>query len=1382
MASQQHSLPPDVQENIVHNIQKIFPNYVDKKIIRAVLNRECWDLEKSLAFLKSSVNSFNENPNNPRKTENRLKKLNQPKQHPKKNKMDNSNISTSGPNKPPELLKNFKKKTRSKPNAKPQNCEKPKGDSLVQGDWVLVSEHGSQASKVQDTSKDKSKSFPPENKPQINDKRSAKRKQMMQHYELIKQFGEPLNRISAYINEGIKVMILLRGCSGSGKTTYANQLLKKHGAKYHQSHVFSADNYFVNKEGKYIFNYDLLQNAHTWNQKLVRLAVTEGRSPIFVDNTNTRLWEMKDYAIMAVEFGYILETLEPPTPWFFNEDQLFRKTLHNVPRETIKKMLDRYEANVSGEDVLRALKLNYGSVAPPQFVIAGLDQPISKKHSKIYNERLESSNNVQNKSVSKSKSTKPSDSPQFRPSKSTENLDNSHRLSSFNFKPFGNMPVQENNPARFGRPGPFVPNSNPAPSHFFGPGNSTIQNHQVHYPPQFYGPNNGPYMTAAVPNVFNSQFVNRNFIPNAPPSEFYQPTNRSSEPRLDNASGNKMVAENIMDTTPPYVDDLIDLTVPLNVETISDLKERPSFSREMSSSISLLEGLKIEGEEVLYQSDSESDDEGIEDEEEDDEESCVEDTSGSVSDGGEESSTSYTTALTTVEPASSEYVIVKDEEILFQKTHEEVTGIKTLEDFRAKTSSTSFSQNFENFLFQYMEDSRNGAKVSDVLQNNTKQEESNLCTEFNQTCKDGKIDKVVDDSSDDAVMSKRVRPTTSLGDWIRKDVNLEKPINFLPKDQRVKLPEEMKKISLMSVSTNTNYLDFETLREVNNGINVENVKVLQGSPFFLRAISNIPFLPATVLMLDKGVMTTNIETSQVLVRDSGIERLALMFPGVARENLEELFDKCQKDIDWTVGLLLDSGQEMSELYSSLEPIECETYDNITYSIENSDVKESDVLFGEIKKQKKRKNDQESNKYKEIQEKIQNNFNLGEIHYSERMKKHIERKHNIHIGAPAGTSNADVPENVVGLEDGIDSQTENSDSEEDGVFMMDSDFIFQLQSRFGGLLRPNMIGEKTVVSIPSSLARQLHSYIMDSILQQIEGEDLFTDSLLEKDEELARSLQEEELKTRGARSLLEIMDEEVALKTTSHKDVNSGKSMASTLSKQLLIERFPRMDPATLALILEDTNHSLHEATCLLSSAGHFQADPNQEPEQREPDAPEPTRNTLSREEAIKQADAYGDVASKLYELRKDCIKKSQDAYREGNSSVALYYSEMARWYMERIEKCNSLAAKAILNGYEGFTTLDLHFLQVSEALNVLDLFVDEVIRGLHESKDKKAIVYIITGRGLHSAGGRPRLKPAVQSRLLKRDLRYVEQNPGMLRVIIPRTAMTSYNREVAVCA
>lgn len=43
MASQQHSLPPDVQENIVHNIQKIFPNYVDKKIIRAVLNRECWD-------------------------------------------------------------------------------------------------------------------------------------------------------------------------------------------------------------------------------------------------------------------------------------------------------------------------------------------------------------------------------------------------------------------------------------------------------------------------------------------------------------------------------------------------------------------------------------------------------------------------------------------------------------------------------------------------------------------------------------------------------------------------------------------------------------------------------------------------------------------------------------------------------------------------------------------------------------------------------------------------------------------------------------------------------------------------------------------------------------------------------------------------------------------------------------------------------------------------------------------------------------------------------------------------------------------------------------------------------------------------------------------
>lgn len=1382
MASQQHSLPPDVQENIVHNIQKIFPNYVDKKIIRAVLNRECWDLEKSLSFLKSSLNSFNDNPNNSKKKENKVKKFNQSKQIPKKNKMENCSNTTSGPSKPPELLKNFKRKPRSKPNAKPQNSEKPKGDSFVQGDWVLVNEPGSQSSKVQDTSKDKNKNLPAENKSQANDKKLAKRKLMMQHYELIKQFGEPLNRISAYINEGIKVMILLRGCSGSGKTTYANQLLKKHGAKNHQCHIFSADNYFINKEGKYIFNYDLLQNAHAWNQKLVRLAVTEGRSPIFVDNTNTRLWEMKDYAIMAVEFGYIIETLEPPTPWFFNEDLLFRKTLHNVPRETIKKMLDRYEANVSGEDVLRALKLNYGSVAPPQFVIAGMDIPMSKKHTKVYNERLELSTNLQNKSVARSKSTKPSDSPQFRSTKSLENSDNS-RFSSSTYKPVGNMPVQENNPVRFGRPGPYAGNSNPATNNFFGPGNPTMHNQQVHYPPQFFGPNNGPYMTAAVPNVFNSQF-HSNFIPNTPPSEFYRPINRPpSGAVVDNASGNKMVTENIMDTTPPYVEDLIDLTVPMNVETINDLKESPPFSSEMSSSISLLEGLKIEGGVVLDHSDSDSDDEEVEDEEEDEEEeSLIEDSSGSLSDGGEESSTSYMTAATTTEPASSEYVLIHDEEVLFQKTHDELTDIKTLEDFRTKTSSSSFSQNFEDFLFQYMENSRSGTKVNDVSQNNIEQEENKVCTESNQTCMDGKTDKGMDDDS--IVMTKRVRPTTSLGEWSSKDVLLEKPINFLPKDQRVQLPQDLKKISNLSVSTNTNYLDFETLREVNNGVIAENVKILNGSPFFQRAISNIPFLPATVLMLDKGVMTSDIETSQVIVRDSGIERLALMFPGIARENLEELFDKCQKDIDWTVGLLLDSGQEMSELYSSLEPIECEAYDDsIRYPNENSDVKESEVHFGEIKKQKKKKNDQESNKYKEMQESIQNNFILGENHYSEKMKKHIERKHKIQIGTHVGIANADSPETPVSSEDvaSFDSQTEGSDSEEDGVFMMDSDFIFQLQSRFGGLLRPNMIGEKTVVSIPSSLARQLHSYIMDSILQQIEGEDIFTDnSVLEKDEELARSLQEEELKSRGVRSLLEIMDEEVALKTTSQKDGNSGKSMASTLSKQLLIERFPRMDPATLALILEDTNHSLHEATCLLSSAGHFQAEPNQETEQNDP--LEPKKNTLTREEAIKQADAYGDVASKLYEMRKDCLKKAQDAYREGNSSVALYYSEMARWYMERIEKSNSLAAKAILSGYEGWTTLDLHFLQVSEALNVLDLFVDEVIRELHESKNKKAIVYIITGRGLHSAGGRPRLKPAVQSRLLKRDLRYVEQNPGMLRVTIPRTAMTSYNREVAVCA
>ena len=67
-------------------------------------------------------------------------------------------------------------------------------------------------------------------------------------------------------------------------------------------------------------------------------------------------------------------------------------------------------------------------------------------------------------------------------------------------------------------------------------------------------------------------------------------------------------------------------------------------------------------------------------------------------------------------------------------------------------------------------------------------------------------------------------------------------------------------------------------------------------------------------------------------------------------------------------------------------------------------------------------------------------------------------------------------------------------------------------------------------------------------------------------------------------------------------------------------------------------------------------------------------------------------------------------------------------------------------------TLDLHYYQVPEALQVLDVFLDQHIATLAEQQMKK-IVFIITGRGVHSADGKSRIRRAVESRLKKRALK-----------------------------
>ncbi|XP_036420722.1 NEDD4-binding protein 2-like 2 [Colossoma macropomum] len=147
------------------------------------------------------------------------------------------------------------------------------------------------------------------------------------------------------------VLILMRGLPGSGKSTLAKGIL----SSGPNGLILSTDDYFFQEDG-YFFDPTLLGDAHDWNQKRATDAMLRGRSPVIIDNTNVQAWEMKPYVASALECGYRVEFVEPDTSWKCDPAELEKRNKHGVPRETIAKMLDRFELPISVDIVMNSFE------------------------------------------------------------------------------------------------------------------------------------------------------------------------------------------------------------------------------------------------------------------------------------------------------------------------------------------------------------------------------------------------------------------------------------------------------------------------------------------------------------------------------------------------------------------------------------------------------------------------------------------------------------------------------------------------------------------------------------------------------------------------------------------------------------------------------------------------------------------------------------------------------------------------------------------------------------------------------------------------------------------------------------------------------------------
>jgi DNA-nicking Smr family endonuclease len=147
----------------------------------------------------------------------------------------------------------------------------------------------------------------------------------------------------------------------------------------------------------------------------------------------------------------------------------------------------------------------------------------------------------------------------------------------------------------------------------------------------------------------------------------------------------------------------------------------------------------------------------------------------------------------------------------------------------------------------------------------------------------------------------------------------------------------------------------------------------------------------------------------------------------------------------------------------------------------------------------------------------------------------------------------------------------------------------------------------------------------------------------------------------------------------------------------------------------------------------------------------------AKKAALKDFEECRNSAAYHSQLKSECYLKAKNAVARGENGVALYYSQIANLHKSKIDQYNHKAANCIMEVHSlrqnNPDMLDLHYLHLAEAVQCLDLFLDEHITNLKSASSNNKNLFVITGRGLHSAGGIPTVKLRVKQHLAARGLR-----------------------------